>query len=1851
MIAMMTRHFPRGLAPSCFLLFLFCAPIFASRLASPITNRPDPFGPLPATTTNIYWINRAGNLDYVDIVYKNTAIQHRLVNQNATAGAGLLRVLDTWNGQDDNAVNLPTGTYDSRIKVNRIAVFDRKIPASGSYAEFNEPRDLACDRYGNVYVLDPSLNTIQKLASDGTLVWKWTIPAGAGLTFPDTVTGGIAVDTNLRVFVSGQGAAGRARVAMMDQSGAFISNRDSSANQDDDFGGMGYSEEYNRLFTASQANLNPYGFSSGGLTLWFRNTSAPVEMLDFEVINTAVNDWIYGVNNTDIYRWRMTTGAPPNCFIDNEAPLLSAGVSPADTRSITQRSNKYLYVVSRGTHQIRQFSTNLTILETRSGFGYGNTNLWSPSGIAWDKVNDLIWVADTSNQRLVCYKESAAGSLQFVRTVETSPYIMRTPLDIALDKDGNSYVVDNGTCLAKKFDEFGNILLTFGGRGDGNGLFRNPQGIAVDEDGFIYISDYGTANGADTEDCIEKFSPSGAYLASWDIIDPRGMTSFLRNGTNFIAVTYQPIAGAAREYGARVYLQNGTVFQSFQANNNQRNYLDIEVDYAGNFYAVDNFRADQIDHYPAGSTGATTPDQIAIGGGRSGLGIDPYGTLWIPNTTSDAIEARQGWAVGGGLAAPLLYQFGSLGTGNGQFTDPNYCTIRMRDQTGRWADLLVVDSGNSRLQKFVINWSNEISEPVTIANPGAPAVTAGYPDPASSTNVVYDGGTGDYYSRSGKSVFKIFFSQNMNTNIKPVVQFITFDNAAYDIRSTSYIGNVWIGTARVPTGHDGPADIRVENAFNLSSSNIRPNPTVLADAFVIDTIPPSLSLINPVSGTVSVMTNLLVDGNTESVIRVDLFNWSSSSGGTLISSVSNVLSDGSGYFMVNELRLKTPKDSTNYITARARDKAGNWSAEYSPRRLVRCIDAIGYAYLEPATNRRLGETGNPGIVFTWQANAIMNNTTVTVDVPSGWSVPSTNKASPGYVRRIESSGLTFVTGKTLWTGNATYPGRFKVNISSVANGGYFKILYGTNALTMISNSPSTAIGLNEWIAKSTNSTVQFTNLWEPPRKVGEASGKSMKIPVIGKPVVVWTSNQMASFTYRGASGVSAFSLFFVNSNYYHPDYIDSIVLTVQNAALQDVNANSRLSSVSIYTGGVLLSTVPAPASALMTIDLTAIPILVPFRGTNSLQIRMNISPSTSSTDVRFKIAANSAFSAKNLQNLAGTAIGVSGTFPWTSGYCRIRTNNAATRIFSRLTNTLPSVIESGQSGLTAFRLVLASTNLNVNDTEITRILINCEDRNANGLIPDTFIDRIVLQRVNNGAIYIQKTPLETAGNTIVLTPSGLYIPNRSSVTCDVKIDIKTNASATNIRFAFNNATNIRARDEILFSSVTNFPSPGYPYPQRTPDAWVLRYFKIEHDTQGLVNTWEKIVFKALNWNRSLLTNFRGTVTLDTVNGNVNTIDWTNQFSFSGVFFNPGAGTDKARYTFGTGDHGVITLSIRDTVSETLTIAIRDNLLSSRSNNLRISPDQTPPSVPVLILPSNNKITNGTSVSLLWQKSSDTGTGVTNYQVFTNGVLAATVSWNITNWQAGPTIREGIHTWRVKPYDRAGNTNVSLTWTFTVDRTVPASPTLVSPSSNSTIGVRAPLFIWLKSTDSISGVSNYLVQVSSNNFIGTQRTYTASGGSATNWTVSPNLSDGGWAWRVFSVDRARNISLPGPVWPLFIDATFKISLKKTVYVTNSPSYAALGANVHNFVPGALCVYTITYTNLSMARGTNVILRDSIPTNLAYIANTAVLNAVPQIDVIDGDKTDFNITLPNTVTCTLKSVVGRAKGALVYRVLVK
>nr|MBC7245839.1 6-bladed beta-propeller [Chloroflexota bacterium] len=89
------------------------------------------------------------------------------------------------------------------------------------------------------------------------------------------------------------------------------------------------------------------------------------------------------------------------------------------------------------------------------------------------------------------------------------------PKGIAVDEQGNVYVVDTRNHRVQVFDNAGRYVRGWGRQGDGAGEFQEPWGIAVDKGGDVYVAD--TWNHR-----IQKFDREGRFVKQWGVFGDTG---------------------------------------------------------------------------------------------------------------------------------------------------------------------------------------------------------------------------------------------------------------------------------------------------------------------------------------------------------------------------------------------------------------------------------------------------------------------------------------------------------------------------------------------------------------------------------------------------------------------------------------------------------------------------------------------------------------------------------------------------------------------------------------------------------------------------------------------------------------------------------------------------------------------------------------------------------------------------------------------------------------------------------------------------------------------------------------------------------------------------------------------------------------------------------------------------------------------------------------------------------------------------------------------------------------------------------------------------------------------------------
>lgn len=189
----------------------------------------------------------------------------------------------------------------------------------------------------------------------------------------------------------------------------------------------------------------------------------------------------------------------------------------------------------------KDVGNGVTWIRSIYGFGSQNVQLTSPAGDAIDPSDGSFWMCDPNLRRIVNYRMDGTMKKLIGKTAYSSQSPIRHPADIALDNDGNIFVVESTyddvlvfnrsgkklgqftvpqpTAIAVNdkyivvgaksgfviMDKNAKILKLVGSLGKGANQFDTVNGVAIDANNDIYIVD--TYNNR-----ISKYTPTGKRL-------------------------------------------------------------------------------------------------------------------------------------------------------------------------------------------------------------------------------------------------------------------------------------------------------------------------------------------------------------------------------------------------------------------------------------------------------------------------------------------------------------------------------------------------------------------------------------------------------------------------------------------------------------------------------------------------------------------------------------------------------------------------------------------------------------------------------------------------------------------------------------------------------------------------------------------------------------------------------------------------------------------------------------------------------------------------------------------------------------------------------------------------------------------------------------------------------------------------------------------------------------------------------------------------------------------------------------------------------------------------------------------
>lgn len=160
---------------------------------------------------------------------------------------------------------------------------------------------------------------------------------------------------------------------------------------------------------------------------------------------------------------------------------------------------------------------------------YAGVVLLVISGVSFSqKIETKDGVRLIHNEKEGKWGKNPKVSLEYAKNIgdlesDDDNVLFYMPSDIAVDEDGNVYVLDSGNHRIQKFDREGNFLASLGRHGQGPGEFQYPQSIDISAGGNIYVADSGNQK-------IHILKPDGTFDKDIRISDEAPGIIRIRNG-------------------------------------------------------------------------------------------------------------------------------------------------------------------------------------------------------------------------------------------------------------------------------------------------------------------------------------------------------------------------------------------------------------------------------------------------------------------------------------------------------------------------------------------------------------------------------------------------------------------------------------------------------------------------------------------------------------------------------------------------------------------------------------------------------------------------------------------------------------------------------------------------------------------------------------------------------------------------------------------------------------------------------------------------------------------------------------------------------------------------------------------------------------------------------------------------------------------------------------------------------------------------------------------------------------------------------------------------------------------------
>jgi uncharacterized protein (TIGR03663 family) len=250
-----------------------------------------------------------------------------------------------------------------------------------------------------------------------------------------------------------------------------------------------------------------------------------------------------------------------------------------------------MWVVDSGNHRLQKFDATGKFVMALGGDGNLPGQFKEPWGMAIGS-DGTFYVVDTWNHRIQKFDASGKflmqwgqfGDLNAPGTDKQTTFY--GPRSIAIDAQGNLWVVDTGNKRVLKFDANGKALGIFGGSGTAPGQFAEPVGIAISKaTGDIYVADTWNKR---VQRFNKDFQPSAQWsVHGWDSTSVVNKPYLALDANDNVYLTDPEVQRVLK------YTKEGKLIALFGKSGSDLTSLNlptgIAVDAPGNVWVADSF--------------------------------------------------------------------------------------------------------------------------------------------------------------------------------------------------------------------------------------------------------------------------------------------------------------------------------------------------------------------------------------------------------------------------------------------------------------------------------------------------------------------------------------------------------------------------------------------------------------------------------------------------------------------------------------------------------------------------------------------------------------------------------------------------------------------------------------------------------------------------------------------------------------------------------------------------------------------------------------------------------------------------------------------------------------------------------------------------------------------------------------------------------------------------------------------------------------------------------------------------------------------------------------------------------------